>query len=64
MKSFVTLLSIAALSAASSAALAHPSLIPHEHPHGVSMLPDLDVLLLGVLVAAFALVVVKKVRGS
>ena len=60
MKSLITLLSIAA----SSAALAHPSLIPHEHPHGGSMLPDLDALLIGVLVVAFAAVIVKKVRGS
>ena len=22
-------------------ALAHPSLVPHEHPHGPSLLPDL-----------------------
>jgi hypothetical protein len=30
-----------------SAAQAHPSLIPHHHPHGVSMLPDLGTFLVG-----------------
>ena len=30
-----------------SVALAHPSLVPHDHPHGSSLLPDAATLLLG-----------------
>ena len=30
-------------------ALAHDSLIPHDHPHSVSMLPDTTTLLAGAL---------------
>ncbi len=30
-----------------SAAQAHVSLAPHEHPHGVSLLPDLGSLVVG-----------------
>jgi divalent metal cation (Fe/Co/Zn/Cd) transporter len=40
-----------------SAAQAHPSLIPHRHPHGVSMLPDLGTFLVGgIFMLALALV--------
>ena len=35
-----------------SAALAHDSLAPHGHPHGLSFLPDVTTLLIGVLLAA------------
>jgi hypothetical protein len=48
MKTIVSLL-LTAL--ASVQALAHPSVVPHEHPHGVSILPDL-----GAMVLAAALV--------
>jgi hypothetical protein len=30
-----------------TAAQAHWSLVPHTHPHGVSMLPDLDTFVVG-----------------
>lgn len=28
------------------AVLAHPSLVPHDHPHGTSLLPDTATLLI------------------
>jgi hypothetical protein len=31
------------------AAQAHESLVPHHHPHGVSMLPDLDTVVVGAI---------------
>jgi hypothetical protein len=45
-----TLLSFLLLLAASTAQ-AHPSLVPHHHPHGVSMLPALDTILVGAIFA-------------
>ena len=36
------------------AALAHPSLAPHEHPHATSALAGLDLLLLGGLIVGCA----------
>jgi hypothetical protein len=41
---------------AAATAHAHPSLVPHHHPHGVSMLPDLDTIAVAVLALAAALV--------
>ena len=38
------------------AAQAHESLMPHSHPHGVSMLPGLDTIAVAVLALAAALV--------
>jgi hypothetical protein len=35
------------LSLAPLAAQAHESLVPHSHPHGISMLPDLDTFVVG-----------------
>ncbi len=59
-----TLLSfLLALSAAS--AQAHPSLVPHHHPHGVSMLPGLDTLVVGAIFAiAVALLAYTYLRRS
>ena len=48
----------------SSAAGAHPSLVPHDHPHGASFLLDLDWLISALLLAAFAVLVVKKMRQA
>ncbi len=48
-------------SLAAAAAQAHPSLVPHQHPHGVSMLPDLGTFLVGgIFVLAAALVAYAK----
>jgi hypothetical protein len=35
------------LTLGAATAQAHESLVPHTHPHGVSMLPDLDSLVVG-----------------
>ena len=44
-----------------TAARAHESLVPHTHPHGVSMLPDLGTFIVGgIFVLALALVAYTK----
>ncbi len=44
-------------------ARAHPSLVPHHHPHGVSMLPDLGTFIVGgIFLLAFALLAYEKFR--
>ena len=35
------------VSLSASAVQAHESLVPHMHPHGVSMLPDLGTFIVG-----------------
>jgi divalent metal cation (Fe/Co/Zn/Cd) transporter len=46
---------------AAGTAQAHPSLLPHHHPHGVSMLPDLGTFIVGgIFVLALALVAYTK----
>jgi uncharacterized membrane protein YkgB len=40
-----------------STAHAHPSLVPHHHPHGISMLPGLGTFVVGgIFLIALALV--------
>jgi hypothetical protein len=51
------------LAAGTSTALAHPSLVAHEHPHAFSSLAGLDTLLVAALVAAFGFAVWKQVRS-
>ncbi len=46
------LLLICLTSAASTAAIAHTSSVPHTHPHEVSILPDVSAMLLAALVVA------------
>ena len=59
-----TLLSVSLLLAA-MAAEAHESLVPHHHPHGVSMLPGLDTIFVGAIFAiAVALLVYAKFGRS
>ena len=41
----------------SSAAYAHDSLVLHSHPHGVSMLPGVEVIGIAALALALALTV-------
>jgi hypothetical protein len=50
-----TILSVL-FSLAAGAAGAHESLVPHHHPHGVSMLPDLGSVAVGAVVLAAALI--------
>ena len=58
-----TLLSVSLLLAATAAA-AHESLVPHHHPHGVSMLPGLDTIAVALIaLAAAALAYWKFGRG-
>jgi hypothetical protein len=51
------------LIAAASAASAHPSLITHDHPHGVSAFGGLDTVLVVALAMALALAAWKWARG-
>jgi hypothetical protein len=50
------------LSMAASAALAHPSVVAHEHPHGVSLLPDAAALLLGAALVLGGLALLRLIR--
>jgi hypothetical protein len=59
MKTIIALLAFAGLSTAS----AHPSLVAHDHPHGLSALAGLDSLLVAALVVALALAAWKRVRS-
>src|SRR5262245_15705512 len=52
------------LSSFSSAAQAHESLVPHTHPHGVSMLPGIEIVACGLLVLAAALIAYRKFRRT
>ena len=47
----------------STAALAHPALIAHDHPHEASALLGLDTLFAAAIVVALALAVWKQVRS-
>jgi hypothetical protein len=48
-----------------SAAQAHPSLVPHHHPHGVSLLPDSATFIVGgIFVLALALVAYTNFRRA
>ena len=47
---------------APSAAQAHEALVPHTHPHGVSMLPGLETSLVALLVLAVAAFAVARFR--
>jgi len=44
------------LSSLSASAQAHESLAPHTHPHGMSMLPGVDIVAYGLLALAAALI--------
>ena len=55
------LLLVFLFSLAAGAAQAHPSLLPHHHPHGVSPLPDFGTFIVGgIFVLALALVAYAK----
>jgi predicted transporter len=44
------------------AAVAHPSLVPHEHPHHSSMLPDGLALMLAALLVGAGIVAYRRIR--
>jgi hypothetical protein len=50
------------LSVIASAALAHPSVVAHEHPHGVSLLPDAATLLIGAALGLGGIALVRLLR--
>ena len=52
------------LSSFSTAAQAHESVVPHTHPHGVSVLPGIDTIACGLLVLAAALIAYWKFRRA
>jgi len=47
-----------------ASAQAHESLVPHTHPHGVSVLPGLDIVACGLLALAAALIAYWKFRRA
>jgi hypothetical protein len=57
-----TFLSALAVVLNAGAAFAHPSVVPHEHPHAVSVLPDVMLLAVAALMIGFGVVVIRKYR--
>ena len=51
---------IALLPALTMPARAHESLVPHGHPHGLSMLPGIDVIICALLALVVALIAYRK----
>ena len=45
-----------------ASAFAHPSVVPHEHPHATSMLPDALALVLAALVVGCGFVALRRIR--
>ena len=54
------LLALAAALIAESA-FAHPSVVPHEHPHAASFLPDAFALMLAALVVAIGFAAFRRI---
>ena len=50
----------APLSAFSMPAQAHESLVPHAHPHGLSVLPGIDAVMCTLLALVVALIAYRK----
>ena len=51
---------IALLLALTMPAQAHESLVPHAHPHGLSMLPGIDAVICTLLALVVALIAYRK----
>jgi len=51
---------IALLPALTMPARAHESLVPHAHPHGLSMLPGIDAVIFTLLALVVALIAYRK----
>lgn len=49
--------------AAATPALAHTSVVPHGHPHELSVLPDVSAMALAALVVACGVFALRKMRG-
>jgi hypothetical protein len=52
----------ALLSAFSLPAQAHESLVPHTHPHGLSMLPETDAVICALLALVLGLIAYRRFR--
>ena len=59
MKTVLTILSMLA----AGAAQAHDSLVPHQHPHPISMLPDVETFGIAALVLALAVIAYAQFKG-
>ena len=46
-----------------STAYAHDSLVPHQHPHSISMLPDIGTFGVAALILALAVIVYAQFKG-
>lgn len=55
---------LAVLFSFSTAAQAHESVVPHAHPHDLSMLPGIDTVAYSLLVLAGALIACWKFRRA
>jgi hypothetical protein len=55
---------LAVLSLFSTAAQAHVSFAPHTHPHGVRMLPGIDIVACGLLALTAVLIVYWRFRRT
>jgi hypothetical protein len=55
---------LAFLFSLSATAQAHESLAPHTHPHGVSILPGIDIVAACVLLALAALIAYRTFRRT
>jgi hypothetical protein len=58
MKTVVTIVAMFT----AGAAHAHDSLVPHTHPHGISMLPDVETFGIAALLLALAVIAVTYVK--
>ena len=45
-----------------AAARAHPSVVPHDHPHATSMLPDALALLMAALMVGLGFVALRNLK--
>lgn len=57
-----TMVSAVMMALTAGAALAHPSVVPHDHPHGLSWLPDAGALLLAALTVGVGIIVFRRFR--
>jgi len=46
----------------SGTAQAHDSLVPHAHPHGISMLPGVEVIGVAALLLALAVILISRFK--
>jgi hypothetical protein len=59
MRSFFSIVSVFI----AGAAQAHESLVPHTHPHGLSILPDVGTFGIAALVLALAVIAFAQFKG-